>query len=291
MEYGTTTPADVTAANSAFYTAWAPTYDSDGNVLQQIDSAAFAAHVIPLLRPPPSAATTTATATATAAGGGARILDLGCGTGRNTATIAQHAPPGTRIIAADACEAMLASARARIASTTPTVEVEWVNADLAALQLGQIGGEKVDGVVSTLVLEHVARPEVFFAAVARVVRPGGWVWVTDMHPQMGSSRASFWLSSDPPDHYGRGQERAKEHGKEAGKGQDGGRKKGTKVSGVSWNHALDDVLGAALAAGLRLQGDVVEMGVGDEAQAARLGVRAQKWLGVEMLSGMMFRMA
>jgi len=104
------------------------------------------------------------------------------------------------------------------------------------------GGGKVDAVMSTLVLEHL-QLGVFFSAIAGVLKEeGGWAWVTDMHTEMGGSRAGF-------------------------RDGDGRKVNGRKVNGMSWNHELEETLEAAGKVGLRLEGDVVEMGVrevGDE---------------------------
>jgi hypothetical protein len=81
-----------------------------------------------------------------------------------------------------------------------------------------------------------------------------------MHTEMGGSRAGF---------------------------RDGG---GRKVNGMSWNHELEETLEAAGKVGLRLEGDVVEMGVREVEEAERLGTRAGKWVGRNMLVGLLFRM-
>ncbi|KAH0611088.1 uncharacterized protein H6S33_011515 [Morchella sextelata] len=218
------------------YDKWAPTYDHDGNILQLHDDHAFAATIPPLLSSHPPT----------------HILDLGCGTGRNTSKL-HAALPTTRITALDASPAMMAIARSRL----PSPHITWVLHDLNRGGPLPVTGP-VDAVVSTLVLEHVGL-DVFFGAVAGVLRKGGWLYVTSMHPQMGAvSRAGFVDE------------------------------RGVKVQGVSFNHQVGEVVASAERAGLMLRGEVGERGVRDEEQAGALGVRAGKWVGVVMHVEMVF---
>jgi SAM-dependent methyltransferase len=233
--------------NLDLYNAWAPTYDHDSNVLQSLDTAAFSLHLPPLISPNHPIT----------------LLDLGCGTGRNTEKLRSLLPAGSAIVAVDASEEMLSHARRRLAAGGGDgggVEVRWVVCDLAHLARG----DKVDAVVSTLVLEHIPL-STFFGAVAGAVKDGGWVYISDMHPGMGRSKAGF---------------------KTAAEGGGGGE---VKVHGVSWNHGIAETLEAAGKNGLVLQGEVQESGVVDEEHARTLGERAKKWVGVKMLVVMTFR--
>ena len=235
----------ITIATTAFYDAWAATYDTDGNDLQRLDSAAFK-NIKPLLfsvlqKP-------------------VRLLDLGCGTGRNTSKLRGMLPPGSTLYAVDGSEGMLAQARAGMPAEPSQVEVRWCSldftrqqADLAAF----VGCAPVDAVISTLVLEHVMLDQ-FFAVVAKTLIVGGWAWVTGMHPDMGQSRAGFR------------------------------RDDGVKVHGISYIHELEETIIAAKNAGLRLVGNVEERGVDDEFAVQELGERAKKWVGKRLHVGMLF---
>ncbi|KAH6919242.1 S-adenosyl-L-methionine-dependent methyltransferase [Coprinopsis sp. MPI-PUGE-AT-0042] len=242
--------------NADLYNEWAKIYDSDGNVLQQLDSLAFNDTVLPLLSSSPSP-------------GPLKILELGCGTGRNTVLLKKHAPDGSTIYAIDISEKMMDEAKRKIdSSTASNVSVKWALIDLQTQQNeletflteGSAEDNKPDVVISTLVLEHVAL-DAFFSVVGDVLKPGGWAWVTDMHPEMGEGRASFFKED------------------------------GTRVLGVSVMHAIEETVESATKFGLELVGEVDARGVGDVEDEAlqRFGPRAKKWVGKKMLCGMMFR--
>lgn len=97
-----------------------------------------------------------------------------------------------------------------------------------------------------------------------MLRKGGWLYLTSMHPEQGAvSRAGFVAS---------------EGGKEV------------KIQGVSFSHQISEILEAAENVGLRLEGEVKESGVNDAEHARRLGRRAEKWIGVKMHLEMTFSM-
>ncbi|TFK22679.1 S-adenosyl-L-methionine-dependent methyltransferase, partial [Coprinopsis marcescibilis] len=257
--------------NAGLYDEWARTYDSDGNVLQMLDSEAFEVVVIPLLR---------------ATDRPLRVLELGCGTGRNTVRVRGCVPGGSVVYAVDGSAGMVEAARRKIgdlegaeveAEGEAKVKVEWALIDLSTQQRelcallaasagGQVGegrgeeGWKVDAVVSTLVLEHVEL-DTFFGLIGMVLKPGGWAWVTDMHPEMGASRAGFRREAD-----------------------------GAKVLGSSVNHSIGDTLASSRLCGLELVGEVHEKGVGGQLDQAveRYGPRARKWVGKNIFSAFLF---
>ncbi|OCL12299.1 hypothetical protein AOQ84DRAFT_373209, partial [Glonium stellatum] len=94
----------------ATYNAWAPIYDTDGNILQAIDDLELTTLLPDFLSritsPDPHDPATPL-----------RILDLGCGTGRNTAKLLTHAwPPGldVRVTGVDFSAGMLEVARRKL---------------------------------------------------------------------------------------------------------------------------------------------------------------------------------
>ena len=114
-----------------------------------------------------------------------RALDAACGTGRHTKYLAAH---GHDVVGVDACEAMLAHARA----AAPDVELRV--GDLTALPLPDAS---VDLVTCALALSHCPRLAPPVAELARVVRPGGTLIVSDLHPfhsLMGFT--AFFLTPD-----------------------------------------------------------------------------------------------
>lgn len=131
------------------YRVWSATYDQPGNGLFEIEEPIV--HDI-LSSLPPGAA-----------------LDAACGTGRYAAYLAAR---GHRVIGVDSSPAMLAHARTRVP------QAEFQPGDLHELPLPD---EHVDIVVCALALVHVPDLRPVIAELARVLRPGGHLVITDVH--------------------------------------------------------------------------------------------------------------
>jgi SAM-dependent methyltransferase len=98
------------------------------------------------------------------------VLDAACGTGRYSAWLADR---GHRVVGVDSSPAMLARARDKLP------QCEFRDGDLEALPLD---ADAVDIVVCALALVHLPALDRAAAELARVVRPGGRVIVSDVHP-------------------------------------------------------------------------------------------------------------
>jgi ubiquinone/menaquinone biosynthesis C-methylase UbiE len=98
------------------------------------------------------------------------VLDAACGTGRHSASLAER---GHRIIGVDLSREMLDRARTKVPAG------DFREGNLTALPLGS---DAVDAAVCGLAIVHL--PDVSDAAreLARVVRPGGRVIISDVHP-------------------------------------------------------------------------------------------------------------
>jgi ubiquinone/menaquinone biosynthesis C-methylase UbiE len=96
-----------------------------------------------------------------ARGDGARLLDLGCGTGHQMASLRDR---GFEVTGVDGSAEMLAHARAN----NPDAELH--QADVGQLPLAD---ESFDYVLSIEVLRYLSEPERCVAEIARVLRPGG----------------------------------------------------------------------------------------------------------------------
>jgi chloramphenicol O-acetyltransferase type A len=112
-----------------------------------------------------------------------RVLELGCGTGRNLAWLAERG--AARLVGVDFSQEMLAVAVERLPG-----------AELLCRDLTQplpLGDQSFDLVVISLVLEHIERPERVLAEAARVLAPGGRLLVLELHPQAfaAGKRANF----------------------------------------------------------------------------------------------------
>lgn len=94
------------------------------------------------------------------------VVDAGCGSGRVTEMLLERLPEG-RVIAVDGSPSMLAAARERLAAHS---NVEFEEADLLALDLG---GRRVDAVLSTATFHWIADHERLFDRLHAVLEPGG----------------------------------------------------------------------------------------------------------------------
>jgi SAM-dependent methyltransferase len=101
------------------------------------------------------------------AAGGERLLEVGCGTGSLTFTLARTVP-FRELIAIDYADVYVAATRAR--SRDPRIRIE--QGDAAALAFPDGG---FDRALSLLVLHFVADPAGAVAEMRRVTRPGGVV--------------------------------------------------------------------------------------------------------------------
>ncbi|MDX6768074.1 MAG: class I SAM-dependent methyltransferase [Elusimicrobiota bacterium] len=217
---------------AAGYDRWAAVYDTDGNPATALEERAFARwRRGRRLR-------------------GARVLDLGCGTGRHALALAAA---GARVAGVDLSAGMLAAARAKDRAG----QVDWRR--VAPGRRLPFPSARFAAVVSGLVLEHVRDLRGFFAEARRVCAPGGELFVSAMHPAMllRGSRAAF---HDPDT--------------------------GEKTYPRGFDHGIADFLNAAVAAGLALE-SMEELPV-DAALARRLP-RARKYLGYPLIVAFLFR--
>jgi len=110
----------------------------------------------------------------------ARVLDLGCGTGRFTFILAAH---GAReVIGVDLSARMLALAAAK---NGPSSSIHFVKAPIQELEF--IESSSVDFVFSSTTLHYVENLFVAMKEIARVLRFGGKAVLSVMHPVYTSS--------------------------------------------------------------------------------------------------------
>jgi ubiquinone/menaquinone biosynthesis C-methylase UbiE len=98
------------------------------------------------------------------------VLDAACGTGRHSAELAAR---GDRVIGVDRSPAMLEKARAKLPQT------DFREGDLAALP---VDSGSFDAVVCALALVHLPDLSGPMAEFSRVLRPGGRLLISDVHP-------------------------------------------------------------------------------------------------------------
>ncbi|HEY7429890.1 MAG TPA: class I SAM-dependent methyltransferase [Streptosporangiaceae bacterium] len=117
--------------------------------------------------------------------GGLRCLDLGCGEGHNTRLLAGR---GARVAALDIAETFIAAA----AAAGGGGEIRYLVGDGAVLPFRE---SSFDAVTAFMSLMDVAAPEQTLQEVARVLRPGGFVQFSVLHPLM-TTPVGEWLADE-----------------------------------------------------------------------------------------------
>ena len=237
---------------TAAYDLWSAVYDTDGNIIQALDTIEMRSLLPDLLSRLPQPQTW-------------KIIDLGCGTGRNSMQLLDI--PEATIICLDASPKMLEIARRRLDEHMTALDDASTKAEASEaivydmLSSGPLPPSALDAdaLISTLVLEHIPLSE-FFRTLSQILKPGGFALVTNMHSEMGAiSQAGF---VDP--------------------------ETGEKVRPTSYNHTLEDVIAEASRQEFQVVGAVKERAM-DEEMAEMVGERAKKWVGVTVWFGVCFR--
>lgn len=149
---------------AAAYDRWSAVYETDRNRTRDLDGSVLRGAGLPLA--------------------GASVLEIGCGTGRNTVFLAEAA---ARVLAIDFSEGMLEKARTRCAGR----RVRFVAQDIRTRWPAD--DASIDVAVTDLVLEHVEDLAPIFGEAARVLRSGGLFHVSELHPvmQLDGKQANF----------------------------------------------------------------------------------------------------
>ena len=147
------------------YDTWAGTYDAVTNPTRDLEAQAIRA-VLP-------------------AGPFAQAIELGCGTGKNTAWLATKA---ARLTAVDFSGEMLRQAQAKCAAPT----VHFQQADITQPWAFAVAGA-ANLITCSLMLEHIADLGAVFDHVSCALAPGGLFYLGELHPfkQYQGSKARF----------------------------------------------------------------------------------------------------
>jgi ubiquinone/menaquinone biosynthesis C-methylase UbiE len=116
------------------------------------------------------AASTHETLRRTRLGAAERLLDIGCGTGAFVSAV-QRAMPGVRVVGIDLVPAMLAVARGKVGAGAALGAAD---AEALPFRAGAF-----DLVVSSSSFHYWSHPGAGLAEIARVLRPGGRLVLTD----------------------------------------------------------------------------------------------------------------
>jgi malonyl-CoA O-methyltransferase len=115
---------------------------------------------------------------------GRNVIEIGCGTGRNTEWIAQHAGS---VVGLDFSEGMLRQAKARVRSPS----VRFVQNDVRTPW--PVPDASADLVIAMLILEHVEDIKSIVSEAARALTAGGELFICELHPmrQLLGGQAQF----------------------------------------------------------------------------------------------------
>lgn len=146
------------------YNHWSATYDRDRNLTRDLDQT-ITRNILANLRCK-------------------SVLEIGCGTGKNTALLAEI---GEKVYALDFSEAMIEKARQKLRAGN----VGFVVTDLT--QRWPCKEWAVDLIACNLVLEHIRDLSFVFAEADRVLVAGGRFFISELHPfrQYQGTKANF----------------------------------------------------------------------------------------------------
>lgn len=218
-----TKPADVPNSPvpiARAYDRWAAVYDVDRNATRDLDAKVLRANLDV---------------------SGSDVLELGCGTGKNTVWLAEHA---RSVLALDFSLGMLARARERISAPNVRFEHSDVRSPWPAQE------ESIDVVVGNLILEHVGDLSPIYAEAARVLRRGGRLWICELHPERQRRGAQAHFTDES----------------------------GNTVHVDAFQHTVSEYVNGGIASGLRLQhlGEWLEAGADASAVPRLLSVHFLK---------------
>lgn len=135
------------------YDRWADTYESDSNRTRDLAGEVLRHRELNVA--------------------GRRVVEIGCGTGLNTLWLHEEADS---LLGIDISDGMLRKAKARVQSS----KVRFLQHDVR--RDWPIETASADLIIAMLVLEHVEHLDPIYAEVARVLRPGGELFVCELHP-------------------------------------------------------------------------------------------------------------
>lgn len=122
---------------------------------------------------------------------GQLILDVGCGNGVFSRRLARM---GARVLACDFSPALIERARSRTRELADRVAYQVLDATDQS-QLLALGEARFDSAVSNMALMDMAAIEPLFAAMRRLLKPGGPFVFSVMHPCFNTSGSALMVES------------------------------------------------------------------------------------------------
>jgi predicted TPR repeat methyltransferase len=205
------------------------------------------------------------------------LVDLGCGTGRNTAKLISCPWPKDykiSITALDFSAGMLDVAAKKIDAlplndtkrfANPMTRLEQCDCfptvyNSTASPLPTVTGlEPAQAVISTLVLEHIPLTD-YFSTLACLLVKGGYALVTNMHSEMGKMSQAGFVNEQ-----------------------------GVKVRGKSFAHTVEETREEARRAGFEMLQCRERKVQKQDLVNGVVGERGGKWVGVKVWYGLLLR--
>ena len=151
------------------YNEWSDSYDADSNLTRDLDQQVTRETLANLHFN--------------------SILEIGCGTGKNTVFLAQI---GDSVHALDFSQGMIEKAKAKVGAQN----VRFSMTDITKRWPGN--DSEFDLVVCSLVLEHIADLAFIFSEATRVLQNKGIFFINELHPfkQYEGSKARFYREDE-----------------------------------------------------------------------------------------------
>jgi len=151
------------------YNEWSETYDTDENLTRDLDQKVTRSRL-----------------------GDMRfdsILEIGCGTGKNTSLLARI---GRKVLAVDFSPGMIAKAREKVQAENVTFSL------MDITQPWEFGEQSFDLIVCSLVLEHVQDISHVFSETSRTLGSNGRFFINELHPfrQYDGKKARFYRNEE-----------------------------------------------------------------------------------------------
>ena len=139
------------------YRAWADSYDQEANPLLSLEQ-----RILVRLLPPVA---------------GLEVVDIGCGTGRWLQVLKSSG--ARRLVGLDPSPEMLAHAKNKLSDAATLVCSDYPNLPLP--------DASADLVFCNFVLSYIENPERFLDSVRKLLRPGGSLVLSDVHPETAAA--------------------------------------------------------------------------------------------------------